>query len=61
MTDYDFERAFARIEDELLRSMIRNMKKHSEWEDAEGFNWSMWQAEQLKALDKYKQIGRAHV
>lgn len=36
MADYDFERAFARIEDELLRSMIRNMKKHSEWEDAEG-------------------------
>lgn len=55
MADYDFERAFARVEDELLRSMIRNMKKHSEWEDAEGFNWSMWQAEQLKALDKYKQ------
>ncbi len=58
MADYDFERAFARVEDELLRSMIRNMKKHSEWEDAEGFNWSMWQAEQLKALDKYKQTNK---
>ena len=58
MADYDFESAFARIEDELLRSMIRNMKKHSEWEDEEGFNWSMWQTEQLKALEKYKQTNR---
>ena len=52
--DYDFESAFARIEDELLRSMMRNMKKHKAWEDVEGFNWSMWQAEQLKGLDIYK-------
>lgn len=56
--DYDFESAFARIEDELLRSMMRNMKKHKAWEDAEGFNWSMWQAEQLKGLDKYKQLNK---
>lgn len=53
--DYDFQKAFARIEEELLRSMLRNMENHKAWEEAEGFNWSMWQAEQLKALDRYKQ------
>lgn len=55
---YDFEKAFARVEDELLRSMIRNMKRHKDWETDEGFQWSMWQAEQLKALDKYKRLNK---
>ncbi|MFR1896549.1 MULTISPECIES: phage minor capsid protein [Hungatella] len=34
--------------------MIRNMDRHRAWEDDEGIQWSMWQAEQLKALEKYK-------
>lgn len=55
MADYDFQKSFARIEEELLRSMMRNMQRHKAWEDKEGFNWSMWQAEQLKALNVYKQ------
>lgn len=53
--DYDFQKSFAWIEEELLRSMMRNMQRHKAWEDKEGFNWSMWQAEQLKALNIYKQ------
>lgn len=34
--------------------MIRNMDRHRAEETKEGIEWSMWQAEQLKALEKYK-------
>ena len=34
--------------------MIRNMDRHRAEETKEGYNWSMWQVEQLKALEKYK-------
>lgn len=52
--EYDLADAFQRIENELIASMIRNMDRHRAEETAEGYNWSMWQAEQLKALEKYK-------
>ena len=54
MTEYDIVEAFRRIENELIASMIRNMDRHRAEEDKEGYQWSMWQAEQLKALEKYK-------
>lgn len=54
MTEYDIGAAFEAIEDELIASMIRNMDHHRVQEDNEGLQWSMWQAEQLKALEKYK-------
>lgn len=54
MADYDIGAAFKAIEDELVASMIRNMDRHRAEETKEGYNWSMWQAEQLKALEKYK-------
>ena len=52
--EYDLAEAFRRIESELIASMIRNLDRHRAEETAEGYNWSMWQAEQLKALEKYK-------
>ena len=52
--DYDITAAFQVIEDELIASMIRNMDRHRAEETKEGYEWSMWQAEQLKALEKYK-------
>lgn len=52
--EYDLAAAFQKIEDELIASMIRNMDRHRAEETKEGYNWSMWQAEQLKALEKYK-------
>lgn len=54
MTEYDIGGAFKAIEDELIASMIRNMDRHRAEETKEGVEWSMWQAEQLKALEKYK-------
>ena len=52
--EYDLAEAFRRIENELIASMIRNMDRHRAEETKEGYNWSMWQVEQLKALEKYK-------
>lgn len=52
--EYNLAEAFQRIENELMASMIRNMDTHRAEETEEGYNWSMWQAEQLKALEKYK-------
>ncbi len=54
LTEYDITDAFQAIENELIASMIRNMDRHRAEETEEGFEWSMWQAEQLKALEKYK-------
>lgn len=54
MNEYDITAAFEAIEQELIASMIRNMDRHRAEELKEGYDWSMWQAEQLKALEKYK-------
>ena len=44
MNEYDLAAAFEAIEDELIRSMIRNMDRHRAEETREGGQWSMWQA-----------------
>jgi hypothetical protein len=54
MNEYDITTAFKVIENELIASMIRNMDHHRAEETKEGIEWSMWQVEQLKALEKYK-------
>lgn len=54
MNEYDISAAFEAIEQELIASMIRNMDRHRAEELKEGYDWSMWQVEQLKALEKYK-------
>lgn len=51
---YDIEEAFAAIEEELIASMIRNLERHSAWEEKEGFQWEQWQALQLQSLEQYK-------
>ena len=53
--DYDVEEAFRAIENELINSMMRNLSHHRAEEMKEGLNWTSWQAEQLKALNVYKQ------
>lgn len=57
-TEYDITAAFEAIENELISSMMRNMKRHRAEEDEEGIQWSQWQAEQLQALEEYKRHGR---
>lgn len=58
MADYDIEKAFQEIENELMKSMIRNMKRHRVEEIKEKKQWSMWQAEQLKSLEEYRYKNR---
>lgn len=53
-SEYDIGKAFQAIEEELMASMVRNMKRHRAWEDAEGMHWEQWQALQLKSLERYK-------
>ncbi|MDO5547946.1 MAG: hypothetical protein Q4F79_05600 [Eubacteriales bacterium] len=57
-TDYDITAAFEAIENELISSMMRNMKSHRAEETDEGYAWSQWQAEQLQSLEEYKRHGR---
>ena len=52
--EYDIGAAFQAIEDELIKSMIRNMGRHRTEGTKEGIEWSMAQTEQLKGLEKYK-------
>lgn len=58
MNEYDISAAFEEIEAELIASMARNFRGHRDWELREGFNWPMWQAEQLKALERYRREAR---
>lgn len=57
-TVYDIGAAFEAIENELISSMIRNMRRHKLEEIDEDKQWAMWQALQLKALEKYKKDNR---
>lgn len=54
MDEYSLARAFKRIEQELIFSMIRNFEKHKAEELDEGFNWDQWQVVQLRELEKYR-------
>lgn len=54
--EYDIGKAFQAIEEELIASMIRNMQRHKVEEADEGIQWTMWQTEQLRALEKYKKV-----
>lgn len=51
---YDVSRAFELIENELLESMIRNLKKHKAEETKLGIEWTQWQAIQLEELQRFK-------
>lgn len=55
---YDIGEAFEAIENELIASMIRNLRRHKQEEIDEKKQWSMWQTEQLKALEKYKKFNQ---
>ncbi len=54
MADYNIAQAFEEIENELIDSMMRNFSRHRAEEEAEGYLWSQWQAEQLKSLEQYR-------
>lgn len=51
---YNISKAFKRIEEELIASIMRNLDHHRAQETDEGFLWTQWQAEQLSALTRYR-------
>lgn len=44
-----------------MDSMIRNLKRHEAWEAKEGFEWTQWQALQLKAIKEFREHNAALV
>lgn len=54
MSDYNIREVFEKIEDELIDSMMKNFSRHRAEETKEGYNWTQWQAEQLKSLEEYR-------
>lgn len=54
MAKNDVAKALARIEDELIGSMMRNLANHRAKETEEGLDWTQWQVEQMAALQEYK-------
>lgn len=55
---YDVGAAFEAIENELMFSMIRNMRRHKLEEIDEDKQWAMWQAMQLQSLERYKKANQ---
>lgn len=54
MSDYNIRESFEKIEDELIDSMMKNFSRHRAEETKDGYNWTQWQAEQLKSLEEYR-------
>lgn len=54
MTEYDINKALHRIENGLIASMFRNLKRHRVEEISNEKEWAMWQAKQLQSLEAYR-------
>ena len=52
-------RIFEEIEQRLVKSLKRNLGRHKEEEEQEGFNWSAWQAEKLRSLEQFRRENAA--
>ena len=46
------------MEEELIQSMKRNLQRHLKEEDAEGFDWTQWQAKKLNSIARYRAQNR---
>lgn len=55
MTSEEIAELFREMEDELFKSMARNLKRHEAWEEDEGFTWVQWQAEQINSLRAFRE------
>lgn len=50
----DISKIFEELELKLIASLKRNLNLHREQEKQEGFNWTAWQAEKLRNMDKFR-------
>ena len=54
MTYDEIAKIFEEIELSLISSLRRNLAGHRAWEIEEGFEWSAWQAEKLKNIERFR-------
>lgn len=52
--DYDIEKIFEQIENDLISSMKRTLWSHKKDEKVKGFDWPQWQALKLKQLEDFR-------
>lgn len=52
--NYDIEKIFEEIENELISSMKRTLWSHKKDEETKGFDWPQWQALKLKHLEDFR-------
>ena len=52
--DYNIEKIFEQIENDLISSMKRTLWNHKEDEKTKGFNWPQWQALKLKQIEDFR-------
>lgn len=50
----DISKLFEEIELKLIASLKRNLNLHREQEKQAGYNWTAWQAEKLRSMDKFR-------
>lgn len=55
----DIAKIFEEIELRLIHSLKRNINRHKQEEQQEEFEWSSWQAEKLRNLDKFRRENAA--
>lgn len=51
---YDITEIFQDIEEELMKSMCRNLSRHIDEEQEAQANYPQWQTKQLQALERYR-------
>lgn len=59
MTEKELAALFEEIELRLIASLKRNLPAHKAWESELGFDWSAWQAEKIKALERFRKENEA--
>ena len=59
MTYDDIAKIFEEVELSLISSLRRNLAGHKAWEKEEGFDWSAWQAEKLKNIERFRRENQA--
>lgn len=59
LTFKEIAQLFEEIELRLIRSLKRNLGMHKLEEEAEGFEWTAWQAEKLRNLEKFRRENRS--
>lgn len=59
MTEKELAALFEEIELRLIASLKRNLPAHKAWESELGFDWSAWQAEKIKALERFRKENKA--